>query len=96
MVIAPLNIVAALHICLNFNGRHLIAANPSLPSSNDDKRNFQSLPQILRRVADPVEALDFKFVQNDLPPPVSDDIRDGFREGTDLIGQMNEGLTNVF
>ena len=73
----------------------------SNPAIGDMKKytfaqNFQSLSKILRRIADPVESFSFKCVPHALLPPASEDIRDGFWKGTDLIGQLHNSLTNGF
>ena len=58
--------------------------------------NSQSLPEIFRRVAYPVEPLGFKFVLNQQPPPLPDGIRDGLREQPDLFEQLDGCHANEF
>ena len=52
------------------------------------------LPTILRRVADPVEPFDFKFLQNVLPPPLLDGIGDSLRKQPGLFSQLEGGQVN--
>jgi len=56
--------------------------------------NFQSLPQILGRVAYPVEPFGFKFVSNRLLPPVLEGIRDSLRKQPNLLDQLDDRHTN--
>ena len=59
------------------------------------KRKVRSLPKILRRVAYPVEPFRFKFVQNDLSPPIPAGIceRSGKRPGP--LEQMEDCQANA-
>ena len=52
------------------------------------------LPTILRRVADPVEPFGFKFVQNDLLPPLLDGIRDSLGKQPGLFDHADDGQAN--
>jgi len=58
--------------------------------------DFQSLSKILRRVAYPVESLDFKFVSNRPPLPLLDGICNVLGNQADLPDQLDEGQANAF
>jgi hypothetical protein len=53
-------------------------------------------PAILRRVAYPVEPLDFKFVLNHPQSPLLDGIGNVLGEQTDLLDQLDDGQANEF
>ena len=55
---------------------------------------MESFPQILRRVADPVEPFGFKSVQNDLLPPLLDGISDGLGKQPSLFDQLADCQVN--
>jgi hypothetical protein len=56
----------------------------------------KSFPKILRRVANPVEPFGFMFVQDDLPPPLLDGIRNGLGKEPDLFDHPDNGQANEF
>ena len=53
-----------------------------------------TFPAILRGVADPVEPFSFKFLQNDLLPPLLDGIGDRLGQQPDLSGELKDGQAN--
>jgi hypothetical protein len=55
---------------------------------------LKSLSKILRRVANPVEPLNFMFVQHDLPSPFPDGIRDRLGKQPRLFNQLDDGQAN--
>jgi hypothetical protein len=57
---------------------------------------YKSFPQILVRVADPVEAFGFKIISNRLLPPFLQDVRDRLGKEPDLPGQLDEKPANQF
>ena len=52
------------------------------------------LSSILLRIADPVEPLDFQFVQNDLPLPLFDGLHNRAGKQAGLFDHLNEGQAN--
>jgi hypothetical protein len=58
--------------------------------------SFQSLSQILCRVAYPVEPFDFKFVLNCLPPPLLDGFHERLGKEPDLLDQSEDYQANEF
>ncbi|MFZ0825855.1 MAG: hypothetical protein WAO02_00385 [Verrucomicrobiia bacterium] len=57
---------------------------------------IKSPPEILRRVADPVEPFSFMFVPNNPLAPELDGIRDRLRNEPDLFDQLKQGQANEF
>lgn len=55
---------------------------------------INSLPSILRRIADPVEPFGFTFVKNELQPPLLDGIGERLGKQPDLFDQLDEGQAN--
>jgi hypothetical protein len=55
----------------------------------------QSLPRILRRVANPVEPLGFKFVSNHPPSSLLDGVSDSLGKRAGLFDQLEDGQANA-
>jgi hypothetical protein len=54
------------------------------------------LPAILQRVANPVQPFGFTLVQDDLPLPLLDGVRDVFGDRADLLDHLDNGQINQF
>jgi hypothetical protein len=55
-----------------------------------------SFPKILVRVANPVESFGFMFIQDGLPPPLLDGMRDRLGKEPDLFNQLTKGQAKKF
>jgi hypothetical protein len=53
------------------------------------------LPQVFRRITNPVEPFCFQFGSNSLPPPLPQKMRDGLRQPAEPLDPFAETAANV-